>query len=188
MLFRKIQLIGITVIIGIAAVFALLKLLGAAPPAAASEPERVVAKTEDLWPSAKPTRDPDADLTFVAYYTDDFSIVLDLSSMPLGEWPHFGEVKCNGDNCNKTTTVILNGTEYEYMYSSRQAIDPESDRVLVVGTGIVTTDTLKTRFSFTATFEDNRDGTIKTTYFASVPEASFILPNAPGTFEIRSRR
>lgn len=39
----------------------------------------------------------------------------------------------------------------------------------------------KERFIFTATFLNNRDGTLWVRYEASRPEASFIIPKAAGT-------
>ena len=45
----------------------------------------------------------------------------------------------------------------------------------------------KSGFLFTATFQDNQDGTVSVRYEASRPDASFIIPQAPGRLEFRRR-
>lgn len=121
-------------------------------------------------------------------FTDPASVeITDLAGEILGEGQHVGELVCHGDNCNKKTQLSFEGTEYEYKYSTRLAIDPEARRVVVAGIGTISNSEKKKRFSFTAIFEDNRDGTVNVIYQASRPDASFIIPRAPGGFDIRSR-
>ena len=60
--------------------------------------------------------------------------------------------------------------------------------LLVGGKGTVSNDGQKERFLFTATFENNRDGTVAVRYEASRPDASFVIPRVPGRFEISRRR
>jgi hypothetical protein len=116
----------------------------------------------------------------------------DLGNVP-GTGVHVGELLCLGDICNQkiefepvslqtsTDTVV-----YEYKFKSRQAFDPEAERVVVAGTGTILNNGPKIRFSFTGVFQNNGDGTVQVTYIASAPEASFSFPAAPGTFSILS--
>ena len=186
MLIRKVRILLVVVVIPLTVVFSLLGFFRAATPVEASGEARVAAKAEDLWPSAK----PELELQYRIPLTDPDYIaleILDLSGNILGEGLHFGRVKCNGDNCSQQTTIVLDGVEYTYKFSSREAHNPDERRLVVAGRGTLTNGRQKERFSFTATFEDNRDGTVKTTYFASRPDASFVVPETPGRFEIRSR-
>jgi hypothetical protein len=118
-------------------------------------------------------------------------VVQDLGGIAIGEGQHTGEVWCRENNCNKKTRLdLLVGPDrvgYEYQFKSLQALDPEARRSVVAGTGTAYMGRERVSFLFTATFEDNRDGTIKVTYVASRPEASFIIPRSPGIFGIASR-
>ena len=186
MLIRKVQILLLVVVIPLTVVFSLLGFFRTAKPVEASGEARVAAKAEDLWPSAKP--EPEYIYTIPLTDPDYFwGEILDLSGNILGEGLHFGRVKCTGDNCSQKTTIVLDGVEYTYKFSSRQAHDPDARRLVVEGIGTLTNERQKERFSFTATFEDNRDGTVKTAYVASRPDASFVVPDTSGRFEIRSK-
>ena len=117
----------------------------------------------------------------------------DLNGNVIGEGVHVGKLRCVGDNCNQkiefepvspepTTETVV----YEYKFKSREAFDPVARRVVVSGTGTILSGGLKIGFSFTGILQDNRDGTVQVTYVASTPDASFIIPSAPGTFGIKS--
>ena len=123
-------------------------------------------------------------------FTDLLDIeITDLSGNVVGEGQHEGKVRCSGNsNCSQATQLQLNGIEYEYKFKARQALDPDERRAVVEGTGTIVRDDKKERFLFTATFEDNRDGTVRVRYEASRPDASFRVPKSPGTFGIYSRR
>jgi hypothetical protein len=132
------------------------------------------------------------DMILVAF-TDTSPIqYADLSGNVLGEGVHVGELRCVGENCNQkiefepVSPQPTTGTLVEYKFKSRQAFDPVAERVVVSGTGTLFNGGLKTRFSFTGVFENNGDGTIKVTYIASTPEASFFIPAAPGALSILS--
>jgi hypothetical protein len=133
---------------------------------------------------ARPEPRIDIDITLVTTDTEIF----DLSGNPFGIGTHGGRLTCNGDNCNHWTQLSFQGTEYEYKYSTRVALDPDAKRVVVGGTGTISKGGQKERFSFNATFEFNLDGTVVSVrYEASNPNASFSIPSTPGRFEIRSR-
>ena len=108
-----------------------------------------------------------------------------------GEGVHLGELRCVGDNCNQKIEFEPLSQEssrdnmvIEYKFKSRQAFDPEAERVVVLGTGTITDGGSKIKFSFSGVFENNRNGTVAVTYTASTPDASFIFPAAPGTFSV----
>ena len=106
---------------------------------------------------------------------------------------HGGQLRCNDNNCNQKTQVIVDPSAtdpvvYEYRFMTRQVFDPVQQTVIVAGTGTVSSGGAKERFSFTATFADNRDNeTISVIYDASRPDASFIILKSPGTFSIDFR-
>lgn len=186
MLFKKIQLVVLAMIISLVALFILIDLLGTAAPVMAQQQEVVSAKAVEPQ-QAKPSQ---VEIDYTIYTTDprrSLVQIQDLSGNMKGEGLHFGRVKCKGDNCSQSTTLVLDGAEYDYKFSYRQAHDPEARRLVVQGTGYVTNDRQKERFLFTAVFEDNRNGTFRTTYEASRPDASFIVPSTPGNFEIGSK-
>ena len=118
---------------------------------------------------------------------------MDPSGNVIGEGTHVGELRCVGDSCNQkiefepispqgTTETVV----YVYKFKSREAFDPAAERVVVSGTGTVFSGGPKIRFSFTGVLQNNGDGTVKVTYVASTPDASFLFPAAPGTFSIMS--
>ena len=193
MIFRKILLIVLAVIIAFAALFTMLDVFGKAAPAAASGQERAAARAEEPAQRAKPTADPILDVAVVT--TGDIENLVqitDLSGAILGEGLHIGRVKCTGDNCSQRMTIELieliepgyEGKSYEYKFSSRLAISEEDRRVVVGGVGTLTSGQQKERFTFTATFEDNRDGSFASTYVGSRPDVSFIIPRTRGSFVI----
>jgi hypothetical protein len=110
-------------------------------------------------------------------------MVLDLAGDPIGEGEHGGEARCKPNNCNKNTHLILGKVGIEYRFRTLQVRDDEAGRFILAGTGIINNGRQKERFTFTAIVQDNRDGTITVTYVASRPDASFIIPDVPGTIE-----
>jgi hypothetical protein len=183
----------LAVMMGLGAVFVSIGVLGMSP---AQAHELELTGSPSLAPAQPPPPDDD-DLGFVAlYFTEPLTIqITDLSGNVVGEGVHGGEVRCNRNNCSQTTQLIYTipltdwlWSEYEYKFTTRQAIDPVEERVVVGGTGTISSRGQKERFSFTAVFQNNRDGTVWVRYEASRPDASFIIPAAPGTFSISSRR
>lgn len=172
------------VAIGIAACLVLVGVFGLSP-AQAHDLEPVVQRPE-------PTLDFSVVFTDPAIYNQTVEII-DLSGNVVGEGTHWGEVKCRGDNCNHKTMLtlglpLMEPVAYEYKFTTILGVDLVGERVLVAGIGTISSDTQKERFSFTAVFENNRDGTVSTTYEASIPDASFVVPNTPGNYIIRTTR
>ncbi|MEZ4619837.1 MAG: hypothetical protein R2867_30640 [Caldilineaceae bacterium] len=85
-------------------------------------------------------------------------------------------------------TIPLTDWSFEYKFTTRQVVDPTAERVVIAGTGTIFTGGKREQFTFIATMQNNRDGTIFIKYEASRPDASFILPKAPGTFTLSKRR
>ena len=132
---------------------------------------------------------PHEDFIVTVVFTDPASIeIKDLSGSVIGEGEHVGEVRCNFSNCNQKTqlslTSQLTSAEYEYRFTTRQALDPEARILVVAGSGKISNGNQKERFQFTATFHDNGDGTVSARYEASRPDASFIIPSSRGSFLI----
>jgi hypothetical protein len=73
--------------------------------------------------------------------------------------------------------------EYEYKAASLRAFDPGSETAVVAGTGTSSNGGKKERFTFTAAFQNNGDGTLSASYSASRPDASFHIPSSPGEME-----
>ncbi|HEX6383761.1 MAG TPA: hypothetical protein VF177_03725 [Anaerolineae bacterium] len=189
MRFIKIQSLSLAVVIGLAAVFLSLELLGMTSAVLAQEPqEQELTGYVNLEPGMQPL----PQIRHIVVFTDpSLHVVLDLAGNAIGEGVHIGAVSCRGDNCNKKTQLdLLVGSDrvgYEYQFKTLLALDPEERRSVVAGTGTIYSGRQKARFLFTATFQDNRDGTVSVTYVASRPDASFLIPMSPGTFEITSR-
>jgi len=78
-------------------------------------------------------------------------------------------------------------TVYEYKFGTRLALNAEEQVVVVEGRGAISGGGEKERFSFTATFRNNGDGTVFVAYAASRPDASFIIASAPGSFDISDK-
>jgi hypothetical protein len=135
----------------------------------------------------------DDDLKFIAFFSDDVSIeIMGLSGNVVGEGIHGREIRCNRNKCSQQTVLsfglpLTDPIVYEYKFTTRQVLDPEEERVVVSGKGRITSRGQKERFSFTATFQNNKDGTVWVRYEASRPDASFIIPRSPGTFQFSRR-
>lgn len=137
---------------------------------------------------------PAMEPSYHVVFTDTASIpISDLSGNIVGEGTHLGALMCKTSNCSQKieidfdiTLVFTDLYHLEYKFTSRQEHDPDEKRLIVGGKGSLTTDHMKERFSFTAIFEDNRDGTVDATYNASRPDASFRV-TSPGSFAIESR-
>lgn len=130
----------------------------------------------------------------------------DLSGNPLGEGLHGGSVSCDGTYCVQATVIqydpcqiltdpyctvgnVTTDPEIVYRFMTRQSLDPVNERVVVGGTGTTISRNGGTvAFSFVATFQNNQDGTVSVTYVASRPDASFVIPRAPGTIAIVRRQ
>jgi hypothetical protein len=116
----------------------------------------------------------------------DIVEVYDLSGSLIGEGKHEGILKCVAENCSHKavlyfTTPPTNIAEYEYKFKNIQAVDLDARRVIVSGEGTISNNGQKDRFQFTATFQDIGDGTLSVRYEASNPNASFSIPEYPGT-------
>ena len=155
--------------------------------------ERAGTESMYLDPLAQPLQAKDDELRFVAVFADSTVQIMDPSGSVVGEGVHGGEVKCKKDKCSQQTYLSLGVpfaefTVYEYKFATLQALDPVAERVVVAGTGTISSRVQKERFSFIATFQNNGDGTtMSVRYEASRPDASFIIPTAPGTFSISSK-
>lgn len=112
--------------------------------------------------------------------------ITDLSGTTVGQGTHVGQLRCE-QTCNHKAQLQLNGIEYQYRFETIQALDPVEGLVIVAGRGTISNLGQKDRFLFTATLENNQDGTVWVRYDASRPDASFIIPNAPGTFTFFSK-
>lgn len=187
----KIFLLLLAIVVGVFMVFIAIDLLGMTLSVLAQE-----QKQNEFAPHMQPPPPDDDDLYFIAFFTDDLTIpITNLSGNVIGEGRHGGKARCNGANCNQKTDLNLSAgvvftdpAVIEYKFTNRVTVDPEAERVVVAGTGTISTLGQKERFAFVATFHNNRDGTIFVKYEASNPDASFIIPNAPGAFKISNRR
>lgn len=128
----------------------------------------------------------------VIYYTvplTDPDLVFDPFGNLIGEGIHTGKMVCSSNNCRGKTELYfppqIDSANYEYKFSSLLTRDPVERRAVVGGTGKITEAGKKVRFSFTATFTDNRDGTVSVEYHASLPEASFIIPQSAGQIKFQ---
>lgn len=190
----KIRTLLLALFIGFGAVFIALGLLG--------ETSSVLAQGQALSEQGnkavqmQPPPPNDDDLKFVAYFTDDFSVeITNLAGIAIGEGLHRGQARCNKNTCSQKTELDFTfpftdpdyiGT-YEYKFKQRVAFDPDEASAVVAGTGTISRRGQNERFTFTAIFQDNRDGTVSATYVASRPDASFRIPRSPGTFIIGGR-
>jgi hypothetical protein len=191
MVSKKLWSFLLAVTVGVIAVAMLIGLADISPAFALA---RAAIEPMYLDPLAQPPPSID-DFRFAAFFTDDSTVQFtDLSGNVVGEGVHGGEVKCKPKSCSHQT-YLSSGippaelTVYEYKFATKQALDPEARRAVVAGTGTISSQGQKERFTFTATFEDNKDGsTVGVRYEASRPDASFIIPEAPGAFLIFSKR
>jgi hypothetical protein len=167
------------------AVVVLIGLLAASPVLALERAGTGVAYLDSLAEQ----RAPD-DLDAAIYFTHPLAVpVMDLSGNVVGEGVHVGAVKCAGDRCRHQTYLgfDIDSEEprvYEYKFGRRLAINAGEQVVVVEGKGTIFGGGQRERFSFTATFRNNGDGTVFVTYAASRPDASFIIASAPGSFDI----
>jgi hypothetical protein len=125
------------------------------------------------------------DMILIAFTDTSPTQYTDLLPNVIGTGLHVGELRCVGDICTQkivfepvTLLAASDTVVYEYKFKSLQVYDPLEGRLIVSGTGTIISNGPKTRFSFTGTFFDNRNGTVRVTYEASTPEASFIFPAA----------
>jgi hypothetical protein len=195
MRFIKMRSLLLAVISGLAAVLISIGLLGLSP--ALAQERELSGPVRQAAPEQPP---PDDDFVIIVVFTDPAKIqITDLSGKVIGEGEHGGEVRCNRNKCSQKTQLsfgvpLTDPTVYEYKFTTRQAIDPEAERAVVGGTGTISNRGQKERFSFTATFQNNKDdhnrndGTVSVTYQASRPDASFMIPKSPGSFRIFRRR
>ena len=140
---------------------------------------------------------PDDDIIIIVDFTDPYPAnvqITDLSGNVVGAGVHEGMVSCIRSVCSQETQLQFivpvtddDRIEYEYRFTIRQALDPVTEKAVVEGTGTETRGEQKDAFAFIATFQNNRDGTVSVRYEASKPDASFIIPNAPGMFVIQRR-
>jgi hypothetical protein len=159
--------------------WSIVLILAATPsmsPVLALEPEReALAPIGGMAVQAAPER-----ISFAVEFAEPSNVtVFDLSGNEIGQGNHSGGIKCN-NNCAKSTYLEIHNVRYVYRASSLQFVDADAGRAIVEGTGTVDGGGMKERFKFTAFFQDNGDGTITTTYEASRPDASFIIPETPG--------
>lgn len=188
MLSKKLWSLLLAVAISVIAVVISIGLLEISPALALER-----AGTEPMYLDLLAQSPPPDHLQFVAVFADDLPVqITDLGGNVVGEGEHGGRVKCNSASCSQQTylrfdTAPAEPSMYEYRFATRLAIDPVAEVVIVGGTGTISSNGQKERFSFTATFQNNGDGTVSVSYVASRPDASFIVPEAPGTFGIFSR-
>lgn len=172
-------LLAVVVLIGLLAAPAVLAL------------ERAGTGAVYLDPLAE-QRAPD-DFDVAIYFTHPLAVpILDLGGNVVGEGVHVGAVKCTGDRCRHQTYLGFDidseePTVYEYKFGARLALNAEEQVVVVEGRGALSGGGQKEKFSFTATFSDNGDGTVFVAYAASRPDASFIIAAAPGSFDISAK-
>lgn len=137
---------------------------------------------------------PEPSLSVFVVFTDPaFDIpITDLMGNVIGEGRHTGKLRCILGNCSQKANLsfaspLISTAEYEYKFKTLQAFDHEARTAVVAGSGTISNGDQKERFLFTATIQDNLNGTLAVTYVASRPDASFIIPESPGRLEIRSR-
>lgn len=196
----KARSIGLAVVMSLAAVFIMHVVLGEAAPGVTQGVEASMAGPVSPLMAAQSQSGCDDCVFFTVGFTGTADTeITDLSGNLLGLGEHSGEVRCNSSrNCNKSTELYFTypltdscpwcDTEYEYKFGSRLMLDPVAERAIVAGTGTASNRNQKESFTFSATIENNRDGTVSVTYVASQPDASFVIPRAPGTFTISERR
>lgn len=181
---KRLGVLLFAAVVGIATVLVLVGLADVSSALAQTRTGNFSAQRKHLSPPAP------FDITI--YFTDPNDIyIADLTGNILGVGIHRGEVRCNRiSSCNQKTQLYFTipatiNTTFEYKFTTLEGDDPDERRVVVSGWGTLSKDGRKERFLFTATFQDNRDGTIMAIYDASRPDASFIIPNSPGWMRIK---
>lgn len=183
----KILPILLAAVFSLAALVAMLGVLGAAPVLAQDQSGTDPMSSDRLY---QPPPPDDDDFDFTIVFTDPpFILITDLSGIIVGEGTHEGEARCSGGICSQSTQLTisccLTDTWYiEYNYSILRSVNLEEESVVMEGMGTINRSGQSKRFSFTATFRNISDGKIYARYDASLPEASVILPSAPGIFEL----
>jgi hypothetical protein len=133
-------------------------------------------------------------IDFTVVFTDPAIIeITDLAGVGVGQGTHLGLAKCHQSKCRHRVNLALTSASdpsvsyvIEYRFSEPLVIDPDEGRAVLAGTGTLGGNGMKERFSFTATFEDKRDGSLAVTYVSSRPNASFNLVS-PGQMSFGSR-
>lgn len=129
---------------------------------------------------------PEPSVGYHIWLTDELSVeITDLDGTTVGTGMQMGEVLCR-NKCSKSILVDVYYAEMgsqrsiRYQFTTRQAADPNARRVVVGGKGAIQNAGKNDKFTFTATFEDKGGGAIMARYEASMPEASFIVPESAG--------
>lgn len=137
---------------------------------------------------------PEPSLIVGVFFTDPaFDIpIMDLMGNEIGEGRHSGKLRCILNYCSQqtqlsftSTSPLISTAEYEYKFKTWQARDLDERRLVVAGSGTILNGDQKERYLFTATIQDNRDGTLSVRYEASRADASFEIREAPGRLEFR---
>jgi hypothetical protein len=132
------------------------------------------------------------DLTGVVVDFTDSGVgdVQDLAGNLIGQGEHTGTARCYDGNCGQRTELQLlsaPANTYTYKFKDLLALDATAERAVMTGTGVISSENGKEKFTFSAIFENNEDGSLTVTYSASRPDASFVIPRASGTFALVMR-
>lgn len=182
---RTLMMVVVSVIVG---GIVLIGLLGGSSPALAEGPNQEIMEQVGRAELVQPPPPSVDDWYFIALLPEIVVDIEDLSGNVIGEGTHGGAIRCYKGNCSHK--MLLQWTaplvEYEYRFTTAQAIDPVGERVVVSGVGTISSLGQRERFLFSGTFMNNGDGTVSVTYVASRPDASFNIPSSPGAFLISS--
>lgn len=157
-----------------AVILFLMGMLDVSPAFAKEQMENVYVQQQPL---------PDDGLSFIVYFTEELTTISNLSGIVIGDGVHEGVFACINDRClQKTylsfTNPMIAAAEFEYRFTNRLVFDPTTGLAIVGGTGTIRVDGKKEKFEFTATIQDNADGTLSVRYLSSRPDASFSLQAA----------
>jgi hypothetical protein len=177
---KKVGYLILPMALGFAVVLIMIALMGVSS-ASAQEIAGIMEKPPAMYEPI---------YTFVSLTDTVLGDITDLSGNLIGEGVHGGEMMCINNNCSRETQLyftspLIETTYYDYKFKDLQARDPEERLAVVTGKGTISNADKKERFTFTATFIDNLDGTVFVRYDASTPEASFIVPRSPGRIEFQ---
>lgn len=186
----KIPVVLVTAVFGLTAAFILQAFLGM-NTAVLAQPSSDIAPPAYV-PLRLPLQQQHDFIFFGVVFTDPALLgITDLAGTPVGTARHTGEVRCKDDNCQgRVELVVFNSTGsvyYTYRMKHSVALNPETRRSVVEGTGTIFGGMQKERFRFTATYEDKGDGTLLVRYEASRADASFLIADAPGRVTFMSR-
>lgn len=177
---NNLRYLFLTIALGIAGTLLVLSLVDVSAAFAQ-------AQTGDFSVQHQPPQVPVFASTVV--FTDPAGTqIADLAGNVIGTGTFLGKVRCYNGNCNQRTQLAIGSTEYEYKFTTEQALDPDARRLIAAGIGTMVNQGQKVRFVFTAVFDDNLDGTIAVKIEASISDASFIIPNVSGNMTIQPRR